>query len=55
MEKELSFTNRENQAETLEPVLTSIMTAEEYSYTEHATPYIFELQAGDKELRYYHR
>jgi len=53
MEKELSFTNRENQAETLEPVLTSIMTAEEYSYTEHATPYIFELQAGDKELRYF--
>ncbi|HTE48604.1 MAG TPA: hypothetical protein VK675_01720 [Candidatus Paceibacterota bacterium] len=53
MEKEPSFTNRENQAETLEPVLASIMTAEEYSHTEHVTPYIFELQAGDKKLRYF--
>jgi len=53
MEKEPSFTNRENHAETLEPVLASIMTAEEYSHTEHATPYIFELQTGDKELRYF--
>jgi len=53
MEKEPTFVNKENQAETLEPVLSSIMTAEEYSHTEHATPYIFELQSGDKELRYF--
>lgn len=53
MEKEPSFTNRENQAETLEPVLASIMTVEEYSRIEHATPYVFELQAGDKGLRYF--
>ena len=41
------------KAETLEPVFASIMTAEEYSHTEHVTPYIFKLQAGDKELRYF--
>lgn len=53
MEKEPTFSNRENKAETLEPVLASIMTAEQYSHTEHATPYIFELQGEDKELRYF--
>lgn len=53
MEKEPTFTNKENQAETLEPILASIMTAEQYSHTEHATPYIFELQGEDKELRYF--
>jgi len=29
------------------------MTAEKYSRIEHATPYIFELKAGDKELYYF--
>jgi hypothetical protein len=53
MEKESAFTNKENQAETLEPVLASIMTAEEYSHIEHPTPYIFELQSGDRKLYYF--
>ncbi len=44
---------KESQSETLESVLSSIMTAEEYSKIEHATPYIFELKAGDKELYYF--
>lgn len=43
----------ENQSETMEAILSSIMTAEEYSKIEHATPYIFELKAGDKELYYF--
>ncbi len=53
MEKEPAFVKKENQDEMLEPVLDRIMTAEEYSHTEHATPYIFELKAGDKELHYF--
>ncbi len=34
-------------------ILNSIMTAEEYSEIRHATPYIFELKVGDKELYYF--
>ncbi len=36
-----------------ENVLSSIMTAEEYSRIEHETPYTFELKVGDKELYYF--
>jgi len=43
----------EKQSKTMESILSSIMTAEEYSKIEHATPYIFELKAGDKELYYF--
>lgn len=43
----------ESEIETLEPVLNSIMTAEEYSHTRHETPYIFELSAGDDKALYY--
>lgn len=50
---EVLYAKEENQAETLETILGSIMTAEEYSKIEHATPYVFELKAGDKELYYF--
>ena len=53
MEKEQSFVKKENQTEALEPVLDSIMSAEEYSHVEHSTPYIFELKAGDTQLHYF--
>ena len=43
----------EKESDTMESILSSIMTAEEYSKIEHATPYIFELKAGDKELHYF--
>ena len=43
----------EQRAETLESVLGSIMTSEQYAETWHETPYIFELKAGDKELLYF--
>ncbi len=49
----LSNEENENQTEMLESVLGSIMTAEEYSKIEHATPYVFELKAGGKELYYF--
>jgi hypothetical protein len=53
MEKGPKFEQPEKRNEELEPVLDSIMTAEEYSQIEHETPYIFELKAGDKELHYF--
>jgi len=43
----------EQRAETLESILGSIMTSEEYAEIRHDTPYIFELKAGDKELHYF--
>ena len=43
----------EKESDTMESILSSIMTAEEYSKIEHATPYIFELKAGEKELYYF--
>ncbi|TSC59852.1 MAG: Uncharacterized protein LiPW15_520 [Parcubacteria group bacterium LiPW_15] len=54
MEKQTSFSKQEaKQKESLDPVLDSIMTAEEYSKVEHKTPYVFELKAGDRELYYF--
>ena len=50
---EVLSAGEENQSETMEAILSSIMTAEEYSKIEHATPYIFELKAEDKELYYF--
>ncbi len=53
---EKAFKNKsieENQSETMEAILNTIMTAEEYSKIEHTTPYIFELKTGDKELCYF--
>ncbi len=50
---EVLLAGEENQPETMEAILSSIMTAEEYSKIKHATPYIFELKAGDKELYYF--
>lgn len=43
----------QDRAKELESVLSSIMTAEEYSRTEHEMPYLFELKAGEKQLRYF--
>lgn len=42
-----------NEVESLEPSLSSIMTAEEYSKMEHQTPYVFEIKAGGKEIHYF--
>ena len=53
MEKELTISKQESREENLEAVLASIMTAEEYSKVEHATPYIFELKVEDQELLYF--
>ena len=53
MEKEPTISKKESQEENLEVVLSSIMTAEEYSHTEHPTPYIFGLKIGDSELYYF--
>ncbi len=53
MEKEPTISKQESQEVNLEAVLSSIMTAEEYSHTEHPTPYIFELKVGDSELYYF--
>jgi len=43
----------ENQRETIEAILSSIMTAEEYSRIKHATPYTFEFKREEKELYYF--
>ena len=51
--EQLLFIKKESSSEVLEQILDSIMTAEEYSKIEHATPYIFELKTGDKELYYF--
>ncbi|OGZ58312.1 MAG: hypothetical protein A3B96_01800 [Candidatus Spechtbacteria bacterium RIFCSPHIGHO2_02_FULL_43_15b] len=52
-QKEQSFEKKENQTETLESVLDSIMSAEEYSHIEYPTPYTFELKTGDTQLHYF--
>lgn len=54
MEKQPSSPRQEGeQEESLDSVLDSIMTAEEYAQMRHETPYVFELKAGDKELHYF--
>lgn len=40
-------------AETLEPVLDSIMTAEQYAEIKHDTPYRYTLKSADRELYYF--
>ena len=53
MGKGLQSPKSEKQVEELEPVLSSIMTAEEYARVEHASPYIFELNTRSKGLYYF--
>ena len=55
MEQELKFSpvEKKPEPESLESVLTSIMSAEEYSHIEHPIPYIFELKSEDGELYYF--
>jgi hypothetical protein len=50
MEKNL---DQQDNITERDEILNSIMTAEEYSEIMHATPYIFELKVGDKELYYF--
>lgn len=45
--------SEEQKTETLESILGSIMTSEQYAEIRHDTPYVFELKAGDKELYYF--
>lgn len=53
MEHEPTFLKPEEQTKSLDAVLGSIMSGEEYAEVEHATPYIFTLESGGVGLHYF--